>query len=85
MKYYEIHCSTPYYLEDNYYYFKTDEEEKVKDYAQECLYENGNKWYDEQAKKDYPKWEDYVADCDYRVRKITKEEYEDECPWDKEE
>ena len=84
IKYYEIHCSTPYCGEDDYYYFKTDDEEKVKDYAQKCLYENGNEWYDEQAEIDYPDEDDYYNECDYQIKEITKEEYYDECPWDKE-
>lgn len=53
-------------------------------FANECLSENANEWYDEQAEEDYPEWEDYIAACDYTTKEITKEEYEDECPWDKE-
>ena len=53
-------------------------------FVNECLNENANEWYDEQAEEDYPEWEDYIAACDYRVREITKEEYYEEHPWDKE-
>ena len=87
MKYYEIKCETPYCGEDNYYYYKSENEDEkaLLAFVDECLSENANEWYDEQAEEDYPEWEDYIAACDYQVREITKEEYEDECPWDKEE
>lgn len=85
MKYYEIHCETPYCGEDNYYYFKTDDKEKLKEYAQECLYENGNEWYDDQAEEDYPDENDYFNECNYTIKEITREEYLDECPWEREE
>ena len=86
MKYYEIHCETPYCGEDNYYYYKSEKEDEKAflAFVDECLNENANEWYDEQAEEDYPEWADYIAACDYRVKEITKEEYEDECPWDKE-
>ena len=86
MKYYEIKCETPYCGEDNYYYYKSigNDEKAFLAFVDECLNENANEWYDEQAEEDYPEWEDYIAACNYRVREITKEEYEYECPWDKE-
>ena len=86
MKYYEIKCETPYCGEDNYYYYKSEKEDEKAflAFVDECLNENANEWYDEQAEEDYPEWEDYIAACNYVVKEITKEEYEDECPWDKE-
>ena len=87
MKYYEIKCETPYCGEDNYYYYKSEKEEWEKSFLafiDECLNENATEWYDEQAEEDYPEWADYIAACDYSVREITKEEFYDECPWDKE-
>ena len=85
MKYYEIKCETPYCGEVNYYYYKSEKEDEkaLLAFVDECLSENANEWYDEQAEEDYPEWEDYIAACNYRVREITKEEYEDEGPWDK--
>ena len=87
MKYYEIKCETPYCGEDNYYYYrsKNDDENAFLIFVDECLVENANEWYDEQAEEDYPEWEDYIASCSTVVREITEEEYYDECPWDKEE
>jgi hypothetical protein len=85
MKYYKIHCETPYCGEDNYYYIKTDDENKLRDYAADCCMDNAAQWADEdQVAEDYPDIEDYYAECTYVITEITKEEYEDECPWDKE-
>ena len=41
MKYYEIKCETPYCGEDNYYYYKSDKEDKKAFLAfiDECLNE----------------------------------------------
>ena len=41
--------------------------------------------YDEQARKDYnDNFDDYFNDCHYIVAQISREEYYDECFWDKE-
>lgn len=87
MKYYEIKCETPYCGEDNYYYYKSknDDENAFLIFVDECLVENANEWYDEQAEEDYPEWGDYIASCSTSVREITEEEYYDECPWEREE
>ena len=85
MKYYEIKCETPYCGEDNYYYYKTEEPDKVKYYAAECMHENADNWYDEdELMGQYDSFDQYLEDCGYVIKEITKEEYEDECPWDKE-
>lgn len=81
MKYYRIECSTPYCGEQNYYYLATEEKKDSKvflSFIDDCLNENANEWYDEQAQEDYPDWEDYLSSCDYTVEEITKEEYDEE-------
>lgn len=85
MKYYEIHCETPYCGEDAYYYYKSEELSKVKEYAAECMYENASVWYEEdEAMGHYDDFEQYFEDCSYDIKEITEEEYYEECPWDKE-
>ena len=85
MKYYEIHCETPYCGEDAYGYIKSDDYEKVRRDAWKYCRSNADSWADEdQVAEDYPNIEDYYAECSYVITEITKEEYEDECPWDKE-
>ena len=81
-RYYEIHCSTPYVGEDNYYYYRTNNIDKLKHYATDCMYENGAEWYDIETMEDYPDEDDYFEACDFHIKEITKEEYEEECPWD---
>ena len=86
MKYYEIHCETPYCGEDTYEYMKSDDYEKVRQYAWECCCSNADMWADEdQVGEDYPDIEDYYAECNYVITEITAEQYYEECPWDKEE
>ena len=85
MKYYEIHCETPYCGEDAYEYVKSDDYEKVRQLAWEYTCSNADMWADEdQVVEDYPDIEDYYAECHYTITEITEEEYYDECPWDKE-
>ncbi len=85
MKYYEIHCETPYCGEDSYEYIKSDDYEKVRQYAWECMHENANQWYEEdELMGQYEDFEQYLEDCSYDITEITEEEYYEECPWDKE-
>jgi hypothetical protein len=84
MKYYKIIYHTPYCGEENTYYFKTDSSIELAKFIDEYVIKKANEWYDEQAEEDYSEWEKYYANCGYIWELITKEEYEDECPWDKE-
>lgn len=84
MKYYRLTCHTPYVGEDNTYYFKADNPTAVAKIVEEYVIENADEWYNEEVAEDYPDIEDYYADCSYIWELITKEEYEEECPWDKE-
>lgn len=81
MKYYKITCYTSYCGEENTYYFKTEDPAALAKFIDECA----DEWHNEQVEEDYPNIEDYYADCSYIWELITKEEYEEECPWDREE
>lgn len=85
MRYYKLTCHTPYVGEDNDYYFKADNPTTVAKIIEGYVIENADEWYDEKVAEDYPDIEDYYTDCSYIWELITKEEYEEECPWDKEE
>ena len=80
MKYYKVTCYTSYCGEENDYYFKTDDPAALAKFIDECA----DEWHNEQVEEDYPNIDDYYADCTYCWKLITKEEYEEECPWDKE-
>lgn len=79
-KFYRIIAKTPYCGETNYYYFVnlTGDYQKVIDFASECVDDNANEWFDEEAEKEFGSWDDYLADCYCDIEEITREEYEDE-------
>ena len=85
MKYYKITCYTPYCGEENTYYFKTKDPAALAKFIDECVIENADEWHNEQVEEDYHNIEEYYDDCTYCWKLITKEEYEEECPWDREE
>lgn len=84
MKYYRITCYTPYCGEENTYYFKTKDPAALAKFIDECVIENADEWRNDQVEEDYHNIEEYYDDCTYCWKLITKEEYEEECPWDKE-
>ena len=84
MKYYEVICSTPYVGEEGIYCCKVNDETEIKRVAVDLMYENGYEWYDEEVAEVFPTEEEYFDRCSYVIKEITKEEYEENCPWDKE-
>lgn len=77
MRYYEIHCETPFCGEDNYFYIASDNYEEVEAFASECETENGYEWWDTVLEEDGWDEEDYFEQCSSTIKEITKEEYEE--------
>ena len=87
MKYYRVTCHTPFVGEENDYYIATESRKELEAFIDECVYENGNEWYDEQTLEEQGMTEDeYYADCGVScVEEIYEEEYYEACPWDRKE
>lgn len=77
-KYYRITAKTPYCGETQDYYIITEDYHKVLEFASDCVDDNANEWYDDEAAEEYD-WDDYLADCYCDIEEITYEEYRDEC------
>lgn len=76
MKYYRITCYTPFVGEENDYYIATDSRKDLERFADECVYDNGNEWYDEQTLEEQDMTEeDYYADCGCHIEEIDEEEF----------
>ena len=84
-KYCKITCSTPFVGEENEYFYKFTEPEQLAKYIPECVYKNAMEWFDPQIRDLYHDEDQYIAVCSYVWEYITKEEYYENCPWDKEE
>ena len=77
MKYYCVKCYTPFVGEENEFYIATNSRAELERFADECAYDNGNEWYDEQTLEEHDMTEDdYYADCGYFIEEIDKEEYD---------
>jgi hypothetical protein len=71
VKYYKITCYTPFVGEENDYYIATEFEDELLKFAADCVYENGNDWYDEQTLEENDMTEEeYYAECGYRCVEI---------------
>lgn len=76
MKYYKITCYTPFVGEENDYYIATDIENELRSFADECVYDNGNDWYDEQTLEENDMTEEeYYAECGCHITEITDIEF----------
>lgn len=87
MRYYKVTCHTPFVGEENDYYIATESRKELDKFIDECIYENGNEWYDEQTLEEQGMTEDeYYADCGVSgIEEISEEEYYEACPWDRKE
>ena len=77
MKYYKIICGTPFVGEENEYYIAANSEKELNKIIDECIYENGLEWCDDDMLEvyDYTE-EEYFAECHLvDLREITEEEY----------
>ena len=85
MKYYKITCHTPFVGEENDFYIKVFHDEELRREIDECVYECGMEWYDEQTLEENDMdEEEYFAECGVRsVKEINEEEYYEACPWEK--
>ena len=83
MKYYKITCHTPFVGEENDYYISVFNNEELYREIDECVYENGNEWYNEQTLEEQDMTEDeYYARCGVSgIDEISEEEYYEACPW----
>lgn len=79
-KYYRIHCFTPYCGEDNYFYICSDDYAEVERYAEDCAYDNGSEWWDEESTADWVENGDefdaqslYYEECGYDIEEIDLE------------
>ena len=87
MKYYKVVCGTPFLGEENDFYIRVFNDEELRREVDECVYECGNEWYDEQTLEENDMdEEEYYAGC-YVIKceEITEEEYYEACPWDRKE
>lgn len=76
MKYYRITCYTPFVGEENDYYIATDSRKDLERFADDCVYDNGNEWYDELTLEEQDMTEeDYYADCGCHIEEIDEEEF----------
>lgn len=78
VKYYRIIAHTPYCGETGYFYIATEFEDELMRFASDCVDENANEWYDDQAAEEYPDWDDYLVECHCHIEEITLEEFNDE-------
>ena len=85
MRYYKITCHTPFVGEENDYYIATESRKELEAFIDECIYENGNEWYDEQTLEEQDMTEEeYYADCGVSsIEEISEEKYYEACPWDR--
>lgn len=87
MKYYKITCGTPFLGEENDFYESglSIEDLHERGVINECLFETGNEWYDEQTLEENDMDEDdYYANCYViKIEEITQDEYYEACPWEK--
>lgn len=86
MKFYKVTCHTPFVGEESDFYIKCYDERDLRRQVDDCVYDNGSDWYDEQTLEEYDMTEDdYYADCGVTsLEEITKEEYLKQHPWDRE-
>ena len=81
IKYYRVTCETPFVGEENDYYIATDDKNELEAFVTDCIYENGNEWWDEDCGMDE---EEYYEGCDVKcVKEITAEEFYEACPWER--
>ena len=85
MKFYRVTCYTPFVGEESDFYIKSFDETDLRRQVDDCVYENGLEWYDEQTLEENDMSEDdYYANCGVSlIKEITKDEYYKECTWDK--
>ena len=85
MIYYKITCGTPFSGEENDYYIATNSKKELEKFIDECIFENGLEWCDDDTFELYGfTEEEYFAECHLiDLREITEEEYYEACPWDK--
>ena len=83
MKYYKIVCYTPFVGEENTYYIKSFNHEDLVRQIDDCVYENGVDWLDNEILKENDMTEEeYFAECGcWEVKEITIEEYLKNNPW----
>lgn len=80
-KYYCITCETPFVGEENDYYIATDDQNELDAFVKDCIYENGNEWWDESCGMDE---EEYFEGCNVKsIVEITAEEFYEACPWER--
>ena len=84
MQYYKIVCCTPFVGEENTYYIKASNHEDLVRQIDDCVYENGMEWLDDEALDFYNMSEDdYFAECGCRkVEEISIAEYLEANPWE---
>lgn len=76
MKYYRVTVYTPFYGEEADHYVKAESKGKLEDIACDLVYENALEWCDDQTLEENDMTEDdYYAECGYRIREISEEEY----------
>lgn len=87
MKFYKVTCHTPFVGEESDFYIKCYDENDLRRQIDDCVYDNGNDWYDSETLYENDMSEDdYYAECGVSgFEEITKEEYLRYCPWDREE
>ena len=86
MKYYKIVCRTPFCGEECEYFIKVFHDEELRRVIDECVYETGMEWYDNELLDVYDYTEDeYYAECSVKsIDEITEEEYLIANPWERE-
>ena len=84
MRYYKIVCCTPFVGEENTYYIKASNHEDLVKQIDDCVYENGMEWLDDETLDFYDTSEDdYFAECGCRdVEEISIDEYLEANPWE---
>lgn len=73
-RYFEIHTYSPYCGEENYHYVIINDTMDIDAIAASYTEEDAWCWCDDQAEDEYG--DDFLAECGYDLREITKEEYD---------
>lgn len=86
MKYYKIVCRTPFCGEECEYFINVIDDGELQKVVDECVYETGMEWYDDELLDVYGYTKDeYYAECGVKsIDEITEEEYLIANPWERE-
>lgn len=84
MKYYLITTYTCYCGEHFYHYVAIPEDESPYDQKWDDLFygwvtDDAAEWWDKQSEEEYDSYADYLAECGYNVKEISKAEYLADC------